>query len=333
MAASADSACDYLAPGQLHPSFAADDGDIILSSQDGVLFRTHSLVLKLGSAWFRTLFTLPQAASSPSSPTVCAAEPQTIQVAESSQVLADLLGMISGQELPRWTSLDHVAQLLHAAEKYEMQGAQSVLRLALVSPALLERHPVRVYGLACQYGWHDEARLASNKTIGLDILARRVVNSELAQLDAAHLGKLLLMHRRRRDVLRQTLDSAEFYANRLPGMCTHCQAAVSHADWFRFKWNWLSAFENSPQEFASLEALQSQDVRNLLNATCSSPLCRKLLYHDEATIKKLRAVLKEMSVMTVEVCVSGNSRRPLPLTMHPCYTVWKCIGSLSSSCA
>ena len=114
MAASADNSCDFLPSGSTHPSFAADDADIVLCSQDGVHFRTHTLVLKLGSAWFRTLFTLPQAASSPRPDSAPPPEPQTIQMPESAAVLADLLSMISGQPLPlaRWTSPDALALLI-----------------------------------------------------------------------------------------------------------------------------------------------------------------------------------------------------------------------------
>ena len=174
MAASADNACDGLPPGSTHPSFAADDADIILCSQDGVHFRTHTLVLKLGSAWFRTLFTLPQGASSPCSSSV-SPEPQTIQMPESAAVLADLLSAISGQPLPlaRWASPDALVPLLHAAEKYDMPGALSVLRLALAAPALLDAHPLRVYGLAWAHGWRPEARLASARTLALGTSKRQ----------------------------------------------------------------------------------------------------------------------------------------------------------------
>ncbi|KAF7791921.1 hypothetical protein EIP86_002947 [Pleurotus ostreatoroseus] len=302
MAASADNSCDFLPSGSTHPSFAADDADIVLCSQDGVHFRTHTLVLRLGSAWFRTLFTLPQAASSPRPDSAPPPEPQTIQMPESAAVLADLLSMISGQPLPlaRWTSPDALVPLLHAAEKYEMPGALSVLRLALAAPALLDAYPLRVYGLAWAHGWRPEARLASARTLALDLLSPAVLSGDARRLDAPALGALLLLHRRRRDALRGALDAPDFYANRVPGRCTHCQAPVAHAEWFRFKYGWVAAFESAPGGFASLEVLQSPEVRALLGASCSSPLCRKLLYHDEATVNKLRTILKEMAAMTVE---------------------------------
>jgi hypothetical protein len=35
------------------------DADVVLGSHDGVLFRVPSTTLKMTSAWFRTMFTLP----------------------------------------------------------------------------------------------------------------------------------------------------------------------------------------------------------------------------------------------------------------------------------
>ena len=131
MAASADNACECLPPGSTHPSFAADDADIILCSQEGVHFRTHTLVLKLGSAWFRTLFTLPQ--SPLPSPLCKRPPPELIPMVEPADVLAALLGTACGHALPPLDALPFVEALLHAADKFDMPAALSALRLALAA--------------------------------------------------------------------------------------------------------------------------------------------------------------------------------------------------------
>lgn len=275
-----------------HHTFDDESADTILCSQDGVNFPVHSLTLKLASQWFRALFTLPQGHTPAAT---VKAEP--IRVSESSAVLADILGMISGQEVPQLHDIVHVASLLQAAEKYEMHGVMSVLRLALVSPPLLEKYPVRVYGLACHYGWMEEAKMALSKTIGLDLLSENV-RPELHALDPAFLTKLMLLHRRRRDALRKQLDSSVFYANNIPGRCTGCQTLVAHESWLRLKAAWMAAADHAPQDLVSREILQSEELFALLNTTC--PSCHTPLYHGQSTMMNLRNILKELPT-TVEV--------------------------------
>ena len=289
------------ATAEVHPSFADDDADTILCSQDDVLFHTHSLVLKLGSGWFRTLFSLPQGNCDANSVAVPPRPTEPLRVSEPSVVLADLLRIMmpTNEQLPPLDDLEHVFQLLLAAEKYEMTGAISLLRLAMSAPPLLNSAPIRVYSLACRYGMLDLAQLASSKTIGLDLLSPDVL-PQLNSIDPPHLAQLLLLHRRRRDALRRELDSTVFYANNVPGRCSRCQGPAAHTEWLRLKAAWIAAIEQTPEEVASLDILHSQGVRDLVNITCT--LCKVSLYNGQATIQNLKRILQELPTM-VEVCV------------------------------
>lgn len=286
---------------RVHPAFDESDADLILCSRDNVLFRVHSLVLRLASGWFRTLLTLPQ--SPPAYKYDAHAHcPEIIHMVESADVVAALLAMASGQTLPRLDAFELVEELVHAAEKYEMPGALSILRLALCTPVFLDAHPIRVYGIACQWGWLAEAQAASRKTIGIDLFSHDAVK-DLGTIDSAHLTRLVLLHRRRREELKAGLDSpAEFYANHLPGRCTNCQREVAHVAWINLKYSWIAAIEQFPAEIASGKVLQRPEMHELLSAACHH--CQRALYNAEGTITKLRSLLDRLPT-TVEVSTAS----------------------------
>lgn len=279
---------------KFHPAFADGDADILLCSCDNVLFRVHSLVLRLASGWFRTLFTLPQ------SPSCKLQQPRAelIHMVEPADVIAALLSMASGKELPRLDSLERVEELLHAAEKFDMAGALSILRLAICSSPILDAHPIRVYGIACQWGWHEQAKVAAAKTIGVDLFSCDAVK-DLGTVDSPYLTRLLVLHRRRREELKAGLDSPnEFYANSTPGRCANCQRDVTHVAWLKLKYAWVAAIEKCPGEVASGAVLQRPEIHELLGAACQH--CQRKLYNADGTITKLRAILDRLPT-TVEV--------------------------------
>ncbi|KAM5535397.1 hypothetical protein V8D89_010919, partial [Ganoderma adspersum] len=175
---------------ETHPVFAAafPTADVVLVSKDDVLFPISSTTLSRTSSWFRAMFTLPQ-------DTEQASRAEPIAVSESSQVLGQLLSMISGISLPPLDNIDDLEPLVYAAEKYEMAMASAVLRFAL--GRLIPSSPITVYGIACRMTWEDEAKAAVSRTLEMDIMSEdnAVV---LGRLEATHLIKLLLLHERRR---------------------------------------------------------------------------------------------------------------------------------------
>src|SRR6266851_6560510 len=136
---------------RFHPLFSFD-ADVVLGSRDGVLFRVPSTTLKMTSAWFRTMFTLPQgsppssrsqsqrdtfantAATGPST-AAPAADTEIISLDEDARTLEPLLRMICGLEISTLDTWDAVEPVLYAAEKYEMPGPASIVRALLRTPA------------------------------------------------------------------------------------------------------------------------------------------------------------------------------------------------------
>lgn len=274
---------------QYHPLFSSEDADIILCSQDGISFRVHSLALKLSSGWFRTLFTLPQNPST-SPPSSTTHEP--IHVTESSEVLNTILSMACGFEIPRIHDIKYLEALVHAAEKYDMPGALSIIRLALVSPHFLKNHPIQVYAIASRWDWQEEAEIASSYTVGMDLLSKEVID-KLRVVDPPDLTRLMLFHRKRRDQLKRGLDSQDiFYANIVPGRCQGCDTPNMHEKWHRMKYDWVTGFEHRPMDASSRDLLERMELADVLSATCIR--CQKRLYNAESTISNLRQILEKL---------------------------------------
>ncbi|KAH7905182.1 hypothetical protein BJ138DRAFT_1118697, partial [Hygrophoropsis aurantiaca] len=165
-----------------HPCFASPDADIILGAKDRTLFRVHSYTLKTTSGWFRSLFSLPQRpctsppATSGFTPTSTSGFASTsfsaevIHLDEDAHTLESLLRMICGLPVHAPTSYDPIDALLFAAEKYDMPGPISLLRILVLTPPLLDQ-PLRLYAAASRFGWDPEARHASAQTLALNIHA------------------------------------------------------------------------------------------------------------------------------------------------------------------
>ena len=133
-----------------HPMFSFD-ADIVLSSRNGVLFSVPSMTLKMTSAWFRTMFTLPQG-SPPSSSrsqnstqqTAADSDTEIIGLDEDTSTLEALFRMICGLEIPTLDMWDAVEPVLYTAEKYDMPGPASIVRALLRTPTLVNA-PLRLY--------------------------------------------------------------------------------------------------------------------------------------------------------------------------------------------
>ncbi|KAI0793434.1 hypothetical protein C8Q75DRAFT_561896 [Abortiporus biennis] len=269
---------------RIHSSFSSEDADIVLRSQDGVSFRVYSIVLKQASGWFRSLFQLPQSSQT--------ATNDPIDIPESSDLFFILLSMISGLEIPRLDDIDLIENLVHVAEKYDMPGALSIIRFAILQPTLLATHPIRVYAIACRWGWKKEAKIASSHTIMLDLLSVSVMQ-DLRKVDPSDLTRLMLLHRRRRDEFRNGLDSTDiFYANLIPGRCSGCSGDIIHDKWHRLKYEWIAAIEQTPIDVASKDLLERLELEEVLNSKCTR--CQKKLYNTEGTISNLREIMENL---------------------------------------
>jgi len=186
-----------------HALFSLSDADFVIRSLQGTLYRIHSYTLRTTSGFFESMFSLPQPRDSPNS--------DVLDVYEDDFPLELLLKMISGLALPKWESISDLVRVLALAEKWDTPGPLSIMRNALTSLQFLQDHPLRCYALAAHFNWNDEAKIASTYTLTLNLYdpSHSPVMDEMSSKD---LLPLLNLHRKRRDMFRELLDSPERFA-------------------------------------------------------------------------------------------------------------------------
>lgn len=105
--------------------------------------------------------------------------------------------MICGLPLQLTKSCDLIEKVLFVAEKYEMPGPVSIVRLFATTPLLVEQ-PLRLYSFACRYGWEEEVKVASNRTLKIDLFDPAYQDT-LKQLPSKALLELLNLRHRRKE--------------------------------------------------------------------------------------------------------------------------------------
>ncbi|KAH0827307.1 hypothetical protein J3R83DRAFT_3931 [Lanmaoa asiatica] len=241
-----------------HSAFDSPDADVVLVSHDLVRFRMHSFTLKTTSGWFRSLFTLPRPSSSGTveagaigeghdrrpALTPSIADPEVIHLDEDSSTLELLFRMISGLPIQPLASFDIVDALLFASEKYDMPGPMSLVRIAVLTPPLADQ-PLRLYAAASRCGWTEEAKVASQRTLSMNLWQDE--NWEmLAKVDVRSALALLKLHRSRREVLRKKLDEHPFVNADPPTCCSRCRRQTDHHAWRELKHRVTAEMEIRP---------------------------------------------------------------------------------------
>ncbi|KAJ7281423.1 hypothetical protein C8J57DRAFT_1297575 [Mycena rebaudengoi] len=158
--------------------------DVIIRSADKVLFHTHKLLLSLQSPFFENMFTLPQ------SPDSSEEVPQTIDVSEDSNVLANLLRCCDPRcGTPELETFEEIQRVLEAAVKYDMGHIESRVADLLKAPKFVETSPVRVYAIAILHKREGLARLAAFHSLNVK-MEERPNPKELKLISAASLQHL-----------------------------------------------------------------------------------------------------------------------------------------------
>jgi len=294
---SAESKCP-----RFHPLFSFD-ADVVLGSRDGVLFRVPSTTLKMTSAWFRTMFTLPQGPPPASSrshdikprDTIAdtAVDTEIIGLGEDSRTLEPLLRMICGLEIPALDTWDAVEPVLYAAEKYDMPGPASIVRALLRTPAFADE-PLRLYAAACHFGWAEDARGASTRTLSVNLYESKF-RPALLRLRTADLLALFELHHERRKQFRQRIAEPPFLTDAQLGdaaRCSRCHDPISYVEWRELRNVMLAELETCPAGDTVLAGLEVWPAA----LACWSAKCKKLnclspVYDKTLSSKAIKGVL------------------------------------------
>ncbi|KAG1793342.1 uncharacterized protein HD556DRAFT_1479438, partial [Suillus plorans] len=212
-----------------HRSFSGSslDANVVLGAKDHTLFHIHSWTLKMTSGWFRSLFSMPQQNPLPN-------HPEFINLDEDSHTLESLLLMLCGLPVNPLTSYDEVDALLFAAEKYEMPGPISLIRVLIMTPPLLDQ-PLHLYAAATRCGWKEEARHASVQLLALNIYTQEH-QPILRKLHMGAVLDLMNLHHNRREGIRQRLNERPFVTRSTTASCPRCRWKVDHRTWRELKY-------------------------------------------------------------------------------------------------
>jgi hypothetical protein len=269
-----------------HPLFSSLEGDVTLGAKGGTLFRVHSFTLKTTSGWFRTMFSLPQQGT-PSPPIM-------IHLDEDVQILESLLRMVCGLPIIRPDSYDTVDALLYATEKYDMPGPTSIIRHLIMTPPLTEE-PLRLYAVACRYGWTEEAKIASEGTLKYN-LHDPEHRSSLLRLGTEAILNLFELHRSRREGLRARLNQFPFIEGRMRTCgAAHCTWQVDYHHWRELKYKIILEMDVRPLgDSISTGLTEWPEAIECWIAKCSNPKCQHILYDEGETLRVIQEYIRDL---------------------------------------
>lgn len=140
------------------------DADVILEAEKGtdvVQFYVHRAVLRIASAFFDDMFSLPQPASPVAEPTKSSVEYALpiVPVTERPEALDHLLRMCYPVPTIPLLTVPFLSPVLGAALKYEMTETVRVLKDTLVT--LSQTSPLDVFAEACTHSLEDVAQRAA----------------------------------------------------------------------------------------------------------------------------------------------------------------------------
>lgn len=195
--------------------FTADDADIILRAtrcdapRD---FRVHKIILSIASPVFKDMFDVPQPvlSASPVEATI-----PIINLDDTPEDLEVFLRVVYPIGLPAMPTLDAISHALVILDKYQVQGGSlHPLRLLLVSSEFLKNYPIRVYSLACGWGFKEEADLAAPYTSSLDVLTH-AREEDVQRMTGIQYHRILVLGQERRS---KSID----YICTVPTTCSGC---------------------------------------------------------------------------------------------------------------
>ncbi|KAH9919905.1 uncharacterized protein B0H18DRAFT_936922 [Fomitopsis serialis] len=136
--------------------FDNESADLIIRTSDHVEFRVFKLILREASPIFADMFTLPVAATPE-------ADTGVVDVVEKSTIWDYILRVCYPGPVPSSTTItpDQLWPLLEVASKYNMKCVHDAVCQVMSTPHMLEDEALRVYLLACGYGFRDVAIAAA----------------------------------------------------------------------------------------------------------------------------------------------------------------------------
>jgi hypothetical protein len=203
--------------------------------------------------------------------------------------------MICGLEIPMLDTWDAVEPVLFAAEKYDMPGPASIVR-ALLRTTTFAAAPLRLYAAACHFGWAEDMRAASTRSLTLNLFdpAHR---SSLLRLRTADLLALFALHHERRLQFRTRIAESPFLTDAqltdtAAARCSRCREPISYAEWRELRHMMLAELERRPAGDTVLTGLDNWPTALACWAyKCRKVSCLSAVYDKGLSSKAIKEVL------------------------------------------
>lgn len=271
-----------------HPLFDSEEGDIVLRSKEGTLYRIPSFVLSNSCGHFRQLFAKTPCLISQSQ----SHSPIPMSVQERDIVLEHLLRIICGLEIPIWKSLDLFEDIVALAEAWDAPGPLSLLRSSLTAPLFL-KEPIRLYGLTSRLQWDRERKIASMYTLSLPLLSEPYL-TQLQRLASKDVLDLMILQRSRRDEFKNLIDEEMTFnaGNAHHFLCGGCATEIDNQTWQALKLRMVFELDKRPLGDTIMDKMDEwPEALACWSAKCPNKGCDRLYYDKAATMREIRSCM------------------------------------------
>ncbi|OCH84502.1 hypothetical protein OBBRIDRAFT_799023 [Obba rivulosa] len=293
-----------------HPFDKDASGDATLRSSDGVLFRVHTQILRIGAPGLYALLirlmgntVIAQLKGCPNDGN---GQELVLDVAEDRMTLDRLLRLCYPVNRPNMEAVSEIYPLIAPAKRYGMEAVLKVLKDTLKSLAASGEDPLRIYAVACASGWEAEAKHAAKCVLRYGLGRSRYV-AELEDISAAAYFRLLQYSDRCSRVVSEMarkdaqLDISK--ASRLWGSCRKCLDPASRGWWQSFVRDAAEALQERPS--AKTIQDQSRCERAIIEATLSCSACGPQAVRDLRNWTDRFSLQIEQTIDSVCVLLSG----------------------------
>ena len=192
--------------------FTANDADIILRTPELKHFRVHKSILSIASSVFRDMLAVPQSSSEQTKEGE--RDLPVVDVHDSAEDLEILLRMIYPVAFPPITDLDALSKAFVILDKYHAEGLQGRLGPLLISPTFLATDPMRVYAIACRWGFETEAAVAAPHASAIGISTFTCLD-DIRYISGLDYHRIALLAQERREIGRGEILNK-------PTTCRYC---------------------------------------------------------------------------------------------------------------
>jgi len=235
-----------------------DDADIVLRTPRSKGFRVHRGVLSVASPVFRILV---GDVLKPSPEDEEKGALPEIDVEDAPEDMDLLLRLIYPITLPpKFEDFDTLSRAFGILQKYKVEGTQELLKPILVSPPFLTSDPVRVYAMACRFGFKEEAEVAAPRAAATDFTAA-IRAEDLRKMDGMDYHRLVVLSKERFKKSKSDVFS-------LPLQCPNCPQAFYNL--FRQKLAEKFSMDGGEKFYDTMECL---DVCFAVSKECGGYNC------------------------------------------------------------